>query len=160
MFAFPVGAASNLVRNNIQSQVSIFLNLYKSFANTSMQLGELNVQATRKLMEESTSALSKCMQLRTLADTQSFFTEQSQVTIDRICGYALNVQNIVTENALDLGMPHGASAAQRSVRPGDTHKRPAQKDAASHGQHEIDQPPSALAGKLGASVVSDSNKLH
>lgn len=160
MFVFPVGAASDLGRNNIQSQIALFLNLSKSFANASAQLGELNVQATRKLMEESTSALTKGMQLRTLADTQAFIAEQSQVTIDRIRGYALNVQNIMTENSLDPRRSLGAPVAQRSMQPDNTQAHPGQKEDASHGQHETDPQPSALVEKLVASVVSDTNKLH
>ena len=160
MFVFPVGAASDLVRNNIQSLLSLFLNLSKSVSKASAQLGELNVQATRKLMEESTSALTKGMQLRTLADTQAFIAEQSQVTIDRIRGYALNVQNIVTENSPDPRRSLDAPVAQLSMQLGNPQPHLAQKENASHGQHEADPHPSALVEKLVASVVKDTDKLH
>jgi hypothetical protein len=161
MFSFPVNTASNLIRDNIASQVSFLLNQSKSFVNASMQLGELNVQAGCKLMEESTTALAKGMQLRTLADTQSFLAEQSQVTVDRISGYAQNVQNIVTMNMFNnTGKSGGFPAASQPTRTEHENERASPQEAVPHGQHETDPHPSALVEKLVASAVNDIDKLH
>lgn len=161
MFAFPVGPASDLVRNNIQSQFSLFMNVSKNFVNATMQLGELNAQAGRKLMEESATAITKGMQVRTLADVQSFMAEQSQVTVDRIRGYALNVQNIAAQNWVGPGKPPVVvPVTQTSVQVETTIDDSAQKRSASQGHHEADPHPSPLVEKLVASVVNDTDKLH
>jgi hypothetical protein len=160
MFSFPASTASNLVRNNIGSQVSFLLNLSKSFVNASMQLGELNVQAGCKLMEESSTALTKGMQLRTLADTQSFLVEQSQVTVERISGYTQNVQNIVTTNMFNIGKSGGFPAASQPTQTEHENESASRQEAVPHGQHETDPHPSALVEKLVASAVNDIDKLH
>jgi hypothetical protein len=161
MFVFPVSVASDLVRNNLQSQFSLCLNFSRSAINASMRLGELNAHAGSKLMEESTTAVTKAMQLRTLTDVQSFIAEQSQVTANRIQGYAQNLMNIMTENSLDLGRSPNAPATLRLTLAASTDQNPAQKDAASTGQHETDPHPPALVEKLVASVVNnDADKLH
>jgi hypothetical protein len=161
MFAFPVSVASDLVRNNLQSQFSLCLNLSRSAISASMRLGELNTHAGSKLMEESTTAMAKAMQLRTLTDVQSFITEQSQVTANRIQGYGQNLLNIMIENALDLGRSHNAPSIPRLTQAANTDQNAAQKDAVSTGQYETDPHPSALVEQLVASVVNnDADKLH
>lgn len=163
MFVFPVNAASELVRNNIEVQSSLLLNVSKSFVNASMQLGELNVQASRKLVEESTAAMMKSMQLKSLADAQSFIAEQSQMTLDRIRGYQQNVQNIAAATWRDAGKVGGEPVTAQSVNTGNAGgaaDTAAPKDAASHGQHETDHRPSPLVEKLVASVVSGTDKPH
>lgn len=160
MFAFPVGTALDVVRNNMQSQYSIFLNISKNLVNASMQLGELNAQAARKLMEESATAISKGMQVRTPADVQSFIAEQSQVTIDRVRGYALNVQNIASQNWVGPGAPLAAPVPQPAEQAQNTDYESARKAAVLSGQHESDPHPSSLVEKLVASAVSDIDKLH
>jgi hypothetical protein len=161
MFSFPVNTASNLIRDNIGSQVSFLLNLSKSFVNASMQLGELNVQAGSKLMEESTTAMTKGMQLRTLVDTQLFLAEQSQVTVERISGYTQNVQNIVTMNMFSIGNKSGGfPAASQPTRTEHANESASRQETAPHGQHETDPHPSALVEKLVASAVNDIDKLH
>ncbi len=160
MLVFPFKTAPDLVGNNFETQYSFFLNLSKNLMNATMQLNELNLQAARKLMEESATALHKGVQLRTPADAQSFIAEQSQVTADRIRGYAQNLQNIATENWIAYGKPPGAGATKQFVQPANTNDGFARKDAASHGQHETDPHPSPLVEALVASVVSDVDKLH
>lgn len=160
MFVFPGNTITDLVRNNMQSQFSLLLNLSKTMVNTSVQLGELNVHAGRKLMEESAAALQKALQLKTPADTQSFIAEQSQVTIDRIRGYALNVQNIASQNWTGVTKPGRENPAAYASEPDKANGDAAQEDAASLGQHDVDVHPSALVEKLVASAVKDVDKLH
>lgn len=160
MFVFPASTTSNLVQNNIGSPVSFLMNLSKSFISASMQLTELNVQAGRKLMEESTTALAKGMQLRTLADTQSFLAEQSKVTLERISGYTQNVQSIVTENVFSIDKTGALQTALKPAQSDRENEGGARREAASHGQHEADPHPSALVEKLVASAVNEIDKLH
>lgn len=172
MFTFPVGAVSDVVRHNIESQFSFLLNISKSVINTSMQLGELNVQASRKLMEESTTALKKGMEIRTLADAQMFIAEQSQLTVERVRGYGANVQNIAAENWSALGKIGGI--AKSIVEPIATPTAPTphaetgatletagvHAGVTPHGAHETEPHASPLVEKLVASVSVDPDKLH
>jgi hypothetical protein len=160
MFVFPASTASDMVRNNVETQFSLFLNISRSLFNASEQLGRLNVQAGRKLMEESTDAVKKGVHLRTLADTQSFIAEQSQATVDRVRGYALNVQNIAVGNWIGLDQPPGVPVAEQSAQSENADDAAALKDAASDERHETDQRPSPLVEKLIASVANDVDKLH
>ena len=161
MFAFLAGTASDLFRNNIQSQSSLFLNVSQNVMNASTQLAELNAQAGRKLMEESVTAMSKSMQIRTPTDVQAFILEQTQVTLDRISGYALNVQRIATQNWAGAGKPIAAPLVpQLALQPQAAAEDDAEKPAATHGQHEANPQPSALVEKLVSSVVNNQDKLH
>ena len=160
MFEFPVGKTLDLARNNVESQFSRVLNVYRNFVNASMQLGELNVQASRKLMEESATAISKGMQVRTPADVQSFIAEQSKITLERISGYALNVQAIAAQNWDIPGKPGAALTAPSSGQPASVANAPAQNEAAPTGQHETNPHPSPLVEKLVAAAVNDIDKLH
>jgi hypothetical protein len=160
MFVFPAIVVTDLIRNNIENQFSMLLNISKNFVNASNQLSRLNVQAGRKLMEESTAAYKKSMQLNTLAEAQSFFTEQSQVTIERLHGYAQNVHSIAAGNWVDPDMTSGAAVTEQAAPPDAPDNNSTRQDAAAHGQHETDPRPSALVGKLVASVAGDTDKLH
>ncbi len=160
MFVFPVNTIKDLVRNNMQSQLSLFLNISKSMVNASVQLGELNVHAGRKLMEESAAAMQKVLQLRTPADTQSFIADQSQVTIDRIRGYALNMQNIASQNWIDMTRSGSGNPAAYGSKPEKADHGVTHEDAAPQGQHGVDVHPSPLVEKLVASVVKDVDQLH
>lgn len=160
MFPFLAGTAPDLVRNNFQSQTSLLMNVSQNVVNASMQLGELNAQAARKLMEESTTAITKGLQIRTPADVQSFIAEQTQVTLDRISGYALNVQRIATQNWFGAGKPAAVPVPQLSIQPHTANDDATEKEAASHGQHDANPQPSQLVEKLVSSVVNSQDKLH
>ena len=160
MIAFPVATFLNMTRNNTGAQTSFFLNLSGNLFNASMQLGELNLQAGRKLMEESADALKKAMQLRTPVDTQLFIAEQTQATVARMQGYAMNVQKIAADSLITLGMPAVAGAAAQPAPARSANEESAAKDSVPHGQHDADPHPSPLVEKLITSAVNDVDKLH
>lgn len=162
MYSFPASATSDLIRNNIETQFSFFSTVSATMLNATLQLGALNAQASRKLMEESTATLVKGMQLRTLADAQTFIAEQSRTTIEKMRGYQQNVQNIAAETRIDLdpGRVAAAPATEQSAQPDNAHDAAAGKDAAAPGQHEGSHHPSALVEKLIDAVVGDPDKLR
>jgi hypothetical protein len=160
MFLFPVNTVSELVRNNIEAQLTLVLNMSRNCLGASTQLGKLNVQAGRKLMEESSAALKNGLELRTLADTQTFFAQQSQATVDRLRGYALNVQNITTGTWIDPDKPDVTIPAEQPAQAGNQEDHSVRHDAAATGQHETGHRPSPLVEKLVASVASSTDKLH
>jgi hypothetical protein len=160
MFAFPKTAASDLLRTSMESQASTMSKMTSSIFDTSLQYFNLNTQALYKLMEESTSAAAKSMQLRTLPDLQAFIAEQSQLSFQRISGYSLNAQKIATDSLSGFSVPV-ASTATQSTRSAHSESEATEKSAASHhGAHEVDVQPSTLVEKMISSVVPDQGNLH
>jgi ribosomal protein L22 len=165
MFIFPAGTTpSDFFRKNIEIQLSLLSSMSASFLNTSLRLSELNLEAGRRLVEESAAALQKGMQLTSLADTQSFILEQSQATVQKVRGYQQNVQNIMAENLRPLDARPDARVTAQTMEPGSAHDQEPAKEAASHaqhhaghGQHETDHRASGLVEKLIASAVSDAD---
>ncbi|HEV2609828.1 MAG TPA: phasin family protein [Noviherbaspirillum sp.] len=159
MFTFPVTAASDFVRNNLEVQFSLANKMIGSMMDTSMQLGRLNIQASRKLMEESATATEKAIGLRSFADTQAFLLEQSQLAFQRFSGYSQNAQKIATGS---IGNLNTAVAVTNSQQETAAVEAPVQeKHGASHGQqHEVDPQPSALVEKLISNVAGDTGNLH
>lgn len=156
MLSFPMDAGADLVRKNLQTQLSLLTKMSAGLLNTSMQLGELNRQAGQRLIEESAVDMQKALQLRTLADLQSFVGEQTQMTMERMRGYWQNVQQITAENlALPAVAPDDHALAQPEHA---QQEQSAAQDtaAASHKHpHEVDVQPSALVEKLVAAVAVD-----
>jgi cell pole-organizing protein PopZ len=128
--------------------------------DTSMQIGNLNVTASRKLLEESTAAATKAMTVKTPWDMQTFLLEQSQLAYARMDGYRRNVQEIAASGQSGLGAPTETQATQQQTtqpEPASDEDRMAGPHAASNHQHEVDPHPSALVEKLIASAVSDAD---
>lgn len=155
MFVLPVNAASDLMRNTIDAQFSLFSNASKNFSNALLQVGELNLQASHKLMEESTAALENGMQLKTLTGTHSFIMEQAQKLAGKVYGYQQHMQSIATENGIGLGHFFSAQPPTQAVQPGHVHDEAAGKNAAPY---EAEHRPSPLVEKLIASVVNDKDE--
>ncbi len=166
MFNFPVTAASDFVRSNLEVQLSLANKMIGSMMDTSMQFGMLNVQASRKLMEESASAAEKAIGLRSFADTQAFLLEQSQLAYQRLSGYSQNAQKIAAGSIGNLNAVAAATnaTAQQETTAVDTQaqeKHLQEKHPASHGQqHEVDPQPSTLVEKLISNVANDTGNLH
>lgn len=160
MFAFPMSTAADLFRQSIATQVSFLTNVTRNVAEASMQIGELNARAARSLMEESAAALTKGMQIRSATDAQSFLTEQSALTLDRVRGYGENMQRIATRQW--TAQQDGTGAQSQSGESGNAHDHAAPRMGSSHGHgpHETDHRPSPLVEKLVASVAPDTDRPH
>lgn len=160
MFTFPVTAASDFVRSNLEVQFSLANKMIGSMMDTSMQLGRLNIQASRKLMEESASAAEKAIGLRSFADTQAFLLEQSQLAVQRLSGYSQNAQKIATGSIGNLGTAVAVTNAQQETAVAEAPVQEKQ-GVPHHGQqHEVDPQPSALVEKLISNVAGDTGNLH
>jgi len=170
MFGFPVSTSTNLIKNTIDAQFSFLSAISESIVNTSLQISELNVQAMRKLMEESASDVQRALQIKSPIETGSFLVEQSQATIEKVRGYQQNVQRIVMSNQvglqkiLDVPVTDGSSSlkeasgkdaigkdADASVEPTD-----AGHVHAGHVHHEQEHRAPPLVEKLIASAVNDT----
>ncbi|WP_334189487.1 hypothetical protein [Noviherbaspirillum sp.] len=163
MFTFPVTAASDFVRSNLEIQLSLANKMMGSMMDTSMQFGKLNVQASRKLMEESASAAEKAIGLRSFADTQAFLLEQSQLAYQRFSGYSQNAQKIAAGSIGNLNAVAASATAQQEISAAETQTQAQtqEKHAAPHGQqHEVDPQPSTLVEKLISNVANDTGNLH
>ena len=161
MFELPVTATSDFIRNSLETQISVATKMYENMIDTSMQFGHLNVQAARKLVEESTAAAEKGMGLKTLAETQAFIVEQSQLTFDRLSGYSRNAQKIATRSVGGLDKAVEVTVAQQAAPARDRVEQAEEEHAAPHGQqHEVDPHPSVLVEKLISSVVNDADHRH
>lgn len=159
MFIYPFGPASDLVRKNVETQLSLLKTLSERFFNTSLQLGELNRQAGRRLMEESTADMQKALRIQSFAEAQSFIGEQSQVSVEKMRGYWQNVQHIAAGNW--VGAQQAARHTGEPLEPERAAQdREAEKPSAEHhpGQHEVDVHPSPLVEKLVASVAVDTER--
>lgn len=168
MLNFPMGAGADLVRKNLETQLSLMTSMSGRLFNTSLQLGELNRQAGRRLIEESADDMQKALQLRTLADVQSFVGEQTQMTVERMRGYWQNVQQITAQN-LTVGLPgapddgelvqpeHGVQAGQ-DVQEQDEEDTQQASSAPGKHPHEVDVQPSPLVEKLVAAVAVEPAK--
>jgi hypothetical protein len=148
-------------------QTSYWTKLYKSGMDVSMQIGNLNVTAGRKLMEESSAAATRAMSLKTPWEMQAFLLEQSQLAVERVRGYRQNVQDIaagIRSDALaSAGVQSSPQSSPQPSQPGAQAARAQDDDqtanehAASHPhQHEVDPHPSALVEKMISNVVSDT----
>lgn len=161
MFAFPTIPSSDFLRTNIATQTSTASKLAERLFDTSLQYFTLNTQALYKLMEESTSAAVKSMQLKTVPDIQAFIAEQSQLSIERISGYSLNAQKIITDGWSGIASTSATSPAAQHVQPAATQQDATDQAAAPQtGAHEVDVQPSALVEKMIAKVAPDPDNLH
>ena len=161
MFIYPFGPAGDLVRKNVEIQLSLFKTLSERVFNTSLQLGELNRQAGHRLMEESAADLQKILRIQSLADAQSFVGEQSQVSVEKMRGYWQNVQHIAAENWIGAQQVSATEMAGESTEDDQTRQEgELKKSSVEHhpGQHEVDVHPSPLVEKLVASVAVDTDK--
>jgi hypothetical protein len=145
--------------NFVLLQASFVAKIYKGMLDTSMQIGNLNVTASRKLLEESSSAATKAMTVKTPWDMQTFLLEQSQLAYARMDGYRRNVQEIAASGQGGLAALSEARATQQRTQqePARDEDRMAATHTASNHQHEVDPHPSALVEKLISSAVSDSD---
>ncbi len=167
MFKFPVTAASDFVRSNLEVQFSLANKVIGGMMDTSMQLGRLNIEASRKLVEESATAAEKAIGLRSFADTQAFLLEQSQLAFQRFSGYSQNAQRIAsgsigTLNAVTNATANATENATANAQQEKAADAPVQeKHGVPHGQqHEVDPQPSALVEKLISNVAGDTGNLH
>ena len=95
MFSFPVNTCPAAVSNHVaMSQMTA---LSEKLRTASLQFKELNLQAIRRLMEESRTQTQKAMQARTIAEAQKLVSEQSTSSIEKLTGYWQNVGNIALE---------------------------------------------------------------
>lgn len=165
MFINPFSAGTALVRKGAQTQLSLLMSLSGNLLHATMQLTELNQQATRRLLEESAADMQRAMQLHTLSDVQSFVGEQSKMSVERVQGYWQNLQNIAAENVIGTQQVLASSATSvvQGVAPKQGREQKADndegqdEDASSSQQHkhphEVDVQPSPLVEKLVASVA-------
>ena len=136
-------------------QASFLKKLYQSMLDVSMQIGNLNVTASRKLLEESTAAATKAVSLKTPWDMQAFLLEQSQLAVERVQGYRQNVQDIAASVRSDLVAPASQQTAQAATAQDED--QTANEPAASPHPHEVDPHPSVLVEKLSSAVTSDTD---
>jgi hypothetical protein len=158
MFSFPVHTQSAAATNIVSMpQMMAFADKVKT---ASAQLLELNLQAARRLMEESQTELQKAMQVRTFADVQKLLSEQSTSSIEKLIGYWQNVGNIALETwgspRRSVGMVEAITEpVEPSVPVSDAFMK---APAVIAKPHEADGQPSALVEKLVASVAVDAAK--
>jgi len=164
VFAFPAVPAvpgTDLLQRQMETQLSLFSSMVGGMLDASLQFSKLNTQAARKLVEESVTAVEKGLALRTVADTQAFMLEQSQLGIERVRGYRRNAQAIITERAPGIRVPVTDAAAAQSARPAQA-AAPHDADNGTNGgaphahPHEVDPHPSPLVEKLISTVVDDA----
>jgi hypothetical protein len=162
MFAYPFSAGADLMRRNIETQLSLLVSLSGGVLHTTMQLGELNRQTGRRLLEESAADMQKAFQLRSPADLQSFIGEQSQMSVEKMRGYWQNVQNIAAENWIEAQQVAASTVAPASAEPeqagADTRTENASADSTHKPPHKVDVQPSPLVEKLVDSVAVDIDK--
>jgi len=172
MFGFPLSTSKNLIKDSIGAQFSFFSAVSESVFNTSLQISELNVQAMRRLMEESASDMQRALQIKSLPETGLFLVEQSRATIEKVRGYQQNIQNIMVSNQVGLqkileapvagssgsltdekdssAAAHAAgTASTSSTSPSST------SPGAGHAHHKAEHRAPPLVEKLIASAVSD-----
>jgi cell pole-organizing protein PopZ len=154
MTASPFAVPMNLVG----LQTSFLKKMYQSALDVSMQFGNLNVTANRKLLEESTAAAAKAMSLKTPWEMQAFLVEQSQLACERGWGYCKNVQDIAAGVRSDLMTSASQQTAQPAAAQAD--EQTANEHAAPPHAHEVDPHPSALVEKMISSVVSDTDAVR
>lgn len=118
----PLQAGQDIVRQSMQSQYQLLQTITGKFLNASMQMAELNREASRKLLEESAADLQKAMNIKSIPDAQAFIGEQTRGSLEKVRGYWTNVQTIAAENFTGKDILPGidainplATAAARSV---------------------------------------------
>lgn len=154
MIVNPVTASPELVRKNLEAQLTLLMSVSGKLMNALLQLSELNRQASRRLLEETAADMQKALRIQTLPDAQAFLGEQSRSSLEKIRGYWQNVQAITEQNwpvklplSVETQDPSAAppqAAAQEAA--GEPEQEPKQEDAPEM------QPP-ALVQKLIASAV-------
>jgi hypothetical protein len=161
MFAFPATPAFDLLRNNMDTQISLSSKMCQRMVDTSLQFFNLNTQAVCKLVEESIAAAEKGRQIKTLPDTQAFILEQSQLSFERMQGYTRNAQKIAADSWIGLTNSSAARTEAPPERSGAAQTETGEKQTTPHsGAHEIDPHPSALVEKMISTAVGDSDNLH
>lgn len=158
MFSFPINTQSAAAPNNFAA--SQMMALSGKLKTASAQLNELNLQAARRLMEESQADFLKAAQARTFTDAQKLFAEQSKASIEKVVGYWQNVGNIVLETWGSTRRSVGAveaptGATEPTVPINDAFMK---APAVITKPHEVDVQPSPLVEKLVASVSVDATK--
>jgi hypothetical protein len=118
----PLQSGQDIVRQSMQSQYQLLQSLTGKLMNASMQMAELNREASRKLLEESAADLQKAMNIKSIPDAQAFIGEQTRGSLEKVRGYWTNVQTIATQNFTGGDILPGieainpmAAAAARSV---------------------------------------------
>ncbi|NEX63009.1 phasin family protein [Noviherbaspirillum galbum] len=170
------------MQQGIQAQVGLFQSYFGKMFNASIQLVELNRQASYKLLEESAADLRKVLQIKSLPEAQAFIGEQARGSLEKVRGYWLNVQHIATQNLVALqdetaaGVDQAAQSTAGAAAEGEVPSpaRTENADAANvaagtstqdtadsppqtgHRQHDANPAPSPLVEKLIASVAADA----
>lgn len=156
MLVFPFSSGSDFARKSLDTQIALASAVCARFFDASLQLGHLNSQAGRRLVEESASNLQRLLRMRSPVDIQAFLGEQATAGIDRMRGYTEHLQRIATGT---WALPD--AELQTSHRPAMA-GQPAEKDSGSGaqqasgahpGQHEVNVHPSPLVEKLVAAVA-------
>jgi hypothetical protein len=158
MFGFPINTRSDAASNSFAA--SQMLAFSGKLRTASAQFNELNLQAARRLMEESRADFLKAAQAHTFTEAQRLFAEQSKASIEKVVGYWQNVGNIVLET---WGSPRRSVGA---VETSDEATEPTvplndafmKAPAVLAKPHEVDIQPSPLVEKLVASVSVDATK--
>lgn len=159
MLNFPIHSPSTpAINNGAMWQMTAFSDKLRI---TSPQLHELNLQALRRfLMQESQADLQKAGRIRTFADAQRFFSEQSTSSIDKLTGYWQNVGNIALQTWGSARRSTGAVEA--AAEPGESstpiNDATIETPTAINKPHEAGVQPSPLVEKLVASAAVDAAK--
>jgi hypothetical protein len=123
MASNPLQSGQDIVRQSMQSQYQLLQSLTGKLMNASMQMAELNREASRKLLEESAADLQKAMSIKSIPDAQAFIGEQTRVSLEKVRGYWTNVQSIAVQNftgadilpGIDAVNPMAAAAARSAA---------------------------------------------
>lgn len=159
MFNFPFNTDAAANRAKFGSQVP-FMAFANRMLHASLQLQELNRQALRRLVEESTVDMQKALRIRSLADAQLLLGEQSKSSVEKITGYWQNVGNIALET---WGSPRRVLGAVETARAAAEPAVPVaeafvETPAVITKPHQAEVHPSPLVEKLVASVAVDPDK--
>jgi cell pole-organizing protein PopZ len=148
--------------NPLLLPASFVTKIYKGWIDASIQIGNLNVTASRKLLEESSATATKAMTAKTPWDMQAFLLEQSRLAGERLDGYRRNIQEIATGGQSAVGAVVETQPAPQTAQhaPAPDEDRIADPHAASPHQHEVNPHPPALEEKMISSVVSDVDAMQ
>jgi hypothetical protein len=170
----PFQSGQDIVRQSVQTQYQLFQSITGKFLNASMQMAELNREASRKLLEESAADFQKVFQIKSIPDAQAFIGEQTKGSLEKVRGYWLNVQTIAAQTLTTEGLPaviNNAAAAATAATDAVVSSAATVSAAATQGQaeeskpaattskqHDADPAPSPLVEKLIATVTADAAK--
>lgn len=149
MFTYPPKTGADMIRKNIEAQLSLLTSLSGKFFNATLQLSELNRQASNRLLEESAAEMQKALQIHTLADAQSFIGEQSKSSVYKLNGYWQNVQKIASDNWMETAKivaPFAEGRASQAEPPIENQQM--EKSSEQRAQNEEHVAPSPLVKNL------------